>query len=62
MYPLDTVWTNCLRNLNVTSSICPLGKCPLAPSVTECEVIALRCPSLAIAAALVAPFRDLLFP
>jgi len=31
MYPLDNVWTNCLKNLNV-SSMYPLGKCPLAPS------------------------------
>jgi len=31
MYPLGNVWTHCLRNLNV-SSMCPLGKCPLAPS------------------------------
>jgi len=27
----DNVWTNCLRNLNV-SSMYTLGKCPLAPS------------------------------
>ena len=32
MYPLGNVWTQCLRNLNV-SSMCPPGKCPLAPSV-----------------------------
>ena len=31
MYPLDNVWTNCLKNLNV-SSMYPPGKCPLAPS------------------------------
>jgi len=32
MYPLDTFWVNCLKNLNVTSMY-PLGKCPFAPSV-----------------------------
>jgi len=32
MYPLDNVWINCLKNLNVTS-MSPLDKCPLAPSV-----------------------------
>ena len=32
MYPLGNVWTHCLRVLNV-SSMCPPGKCPLAPSV-----------------------------
>jgi len=31
MYPLGNVWTHCLRILNV-SSMCPPGKCPLAPS------------------------------
>jgi len=31
MYPLDTFWVNCLKNLNV-SSMYPLGKCPFAPS------------------------------
>jgi len=36
MYPLGNVWTHCLRNLNV-SSMCPPGKCPLAPSVNKCE-------------------------
>jgi len=34
MYPLGNVWTNRLRNHNVTS-MCPLDKCPLAPSVTS---------------------------
>ena len=31
MYALGNVWTNYLKNHNVTS-MCPPGKCPLAPS------------------------------
>jgi len=34
MYPLDNVWINCLKNLNVTS-MSPLDKYPLAPSDTR---------------------------
>ena len=36
MYPLDTFWVNCLKNLNV-SSMYPLGKCSFAPSVSPLE-------------------------
>ena len=38
MYPLDDVWINCLKNLNVTS-MSPLDKCPLAPSDCPLEVV-----------------------
>src|SRR6202042_3534007 len=42
MYPLDTCWTNCLKNLNVISMYL-LVKCPFAPSVHRSRLCVTRC-------------------